>query len=128
MKGDALLVFSDSVSLTTTANSTVLDFGADGDHDTNDLALLVQLEGTAAPTTAKVAVSLQVSSDNTTWTTLKSYTAKTGADTNGGKRVVDFDPLPKGMKRYARLAYTVTDGPFTAGKVFAMITPSRELV
>lgn len=127
MKGDALLVFSDGVSLTSTANSSVIDFGAAGDAASHDLALLVQLEGTAAPTTAKVTVALQVSDDNSTWSTIRTFAQKTGANINAGQRLVDFEPLPYGMKRYARLAYTVADGPFTAGKVFAIITPSREI-
>ena len=127
MKGDALLVFSDGVSLTSTANSSVIDFGAAGDAASHCLALLVQLEGTAAPTTAKVTVALQTSDDGTTWNTVRTFAQKTGANTNAGQRLVDFEPLPYGMKRYARLAYTVADGPFTAGKVFAIITPSREI-
>ena len=117
MKGDALLVFSDGVSLTSTANSSVIDFGAAGDAASHDLALLVQLEGTVAPTTAKVTVALQTSDDSTTWNTVRTF----------AQRLVDFEPLPYVMKRYARLAYTVADGPFTAGKVFAIITPSREI-
>ena len=127
MKGDALLVFSDGVSLTSTANSSVIDFGAAGDAASHDLALLVQLEGTAAPTTAKVTVALQTSDDSTTWNTVRTFAQKTGANINAGQRLVDFEPLPYGMQRYARLAYTVADGPFTAGKVFAIITPSREI-
>jgi len=127
MKGDALLMFSDGVNLTTTANSSVIDFKAAADSAGHELALLVQMEGTAAPTTAKVTVALQVSDNNADWTTIRTFAAKSGTDVNGGKRLVDFEPLPYGMKRYARLSYTVADGPFTAGKVFAMITPSREI-
>lgn len=120
-------MFSDNVALTATANSSVIDFGAGGDSASHDLAILAQLVGTAAPTTAKVTVALQVSDDNSTWTTIRTFDQKTGADANAGQRLVNFEPLPYGMKRYARLAYTVADGPFTAGKVFAIITPSREI-
>jgi hypothetical protein len=127
MKGDALLVFSDNVDLTTTANSSVIDFGAGGDSASHDLAIMAQLVGTAAPTTAKVTVSLQLSDNSSDWTTVRTFAQKTGANANAGQRLVDFEPLPYGMKRYARLAYTVADGPFTAGKVFAIITPSREI-
>lgn len=136
MKGDALLVFSDSVALTTTANSSVIDLGEGvgfggakvGPGDAcDDLNLLVQLEGTAAPTTASVSVALQVSENNTDWTTLVTFPAKTGAQTNAGTRPVDFAPLPKGIKRYLRLAYTVANGPFTAGKIFACLTHSKEI-
>ena len=127
MKGDALLLFSDSAALTSTANSNVIDLGAYGDEVAKTLALLVQGEGTFAPTTAGVTVALQTSSNNSNWNTVFTFPKITGSDINGGKRIVNFAELPFGIKRYIRLSYTVSDGPFTAGKVFAMLTPSREI-
>lgn len=49
------------------------------------------------------------------------------ADLVLGKRITMSMKIPPDAQRYSRLNYIVATGPFTAGKLIAALTPSRQI-
>lgn len=121
---DKLLVMSLDQAITVTATSTdTLDLQK-ASTSVNRLPVLVRGKN-LAPTTATITVQLQQSSDNSTWETIETSRAYTGAELNSG--VIAEVVLPVKPKRYVRLNYSVGSGPFTAGTVFSHISDSRDV-
>lgn len=81
------------------------------------LVVAVLAAATAAGA-ATVNFQLQTSDDNATWVTLYDSGAKALADLTAGKQPVAV-VLPRGVRRYLRLNYSVGTGPLTAGTFWA---------
>lgn len=121
---DKLLVMSQDQAITATATSTdTLDLQK-ASTSVNRLPVLVRGKN-LSPTTATVTVQLQQSSDNSTWETVETSRAYTGAELNAG--TVAEVMLPVKPKRYVRLNYVVASGPFTLGTVFSHISDHRDV-
>lgn len=121
---DKLLVMSLDQAITATAVSTdTLDLQK-ASTSVNRLPVLVRGKN-LSPTTATITVQLQQSSDNSTWETIETSRAYTGAELIAG--TVAEVMLPVKTKRYVRLNYVVASGPFTAGTVFAHISDHRDV-
>ena len=119
---DKLLIFSEGQKITATANSSVLDFGEAGDAVGQELTLEVRSAAAFTGTTATLQVKLQTSSDNfsSDTTDVVLSPAVTVTAFPAGKTIFKVR-VPQGLKRYARLAYTVT-GTISAGSVTAFLT------
>lgn len=121
---DKLLVLSLDQAITATAASTdTLDLQR-ASTSVNRLPVLVRCKN-LTPTTATITVQLQQSSDNSTWETVDTSRAFTGAELNAG--TVAEVILPVKPKRYVRLNYVVASGPFTAGTVFSHVSDHRDV-
>ena len=122
---DKLLIFSESETVTSTKNSSVLDFGEAGDAVGQELTLEVRSAKAFTATSGTLQIKLQTSSDNfssdTTDVVLSPVITMDG--TPAGKTLFKIR-TPQGLKRYARLAYTV-GGTISAGAVTAFL--SKEL-
>jgi len=127
---DDLLMFSKGADLAT-GNSTAVDLKDCGDDLSRKLNLFAKVEGGAVADGVSMQAALQTSDDNSTWSTLATYPARTLAQINADGWIVPPTPLPAGLKRYVRLSYTAAlnedKDPFTgAGKIHAGITPSLD--
>lgn len=121
---DKLLVMSLDQAITATATSTdTLDLQK-ASTSVNRLPVLVRGKN-FSPTTATITVQLQQSNDNSTWETVETSRAYTGAELNAG--TVAEVMLPVKPKRYVRLNYVVASGPFTLGTVFSHISDHRDV-
>lgn len=121
---DKLLVMSLDQAITATATSTdTLDLQK-ASTSVNRLPVLVRGKN-LSPTTATITVQLQQSNDNSTWETVETSRAYTGAELNAG--TVAEVMLPVKPKRYVRLNYVVASGPFTLGTVFSHISDHRDV-
>lgn len=121
---DKLLVMSLDQAITATATSAdTLDLQK-ASTSVNRLPVLVRGKN-LSPTTATITVQLQQSSDNSTWETVETSRAYTGAELNAG--TVAEVMLPVKPKRYVRLNYVVASGPFTLGTVFSHISDHRDV-
>jgi len=121
---DKLLVMSLDQAITATATSTDMLDLQKASTSVNRLPVLVRGKN-LSPTTATVTVQLQQSSDNSTWETVETSRAYTGAELNAG--TVAEVMLPVKPKRYVRLNYVVASGPFTLGTVFSHISDHRDV-
>lgn len=81
------------------------------------LVVAVLAAATAAGA-ATVNFQLQTSDDNATWVTLFDSGATALADLAAGKRPVAVS-VPRGVRRYLRVNYSVGTGPLTAGTFWA---------
>ncbi|EPE7209198.1 TPA: hypothetical protein NOS95_002645 [Pseudomonas aeruginosa] len=72
------------------------------------------LVAAAAAGAATVNFQLQTSDDNSTWVTLFDSGAVALADMTAGARPVAV-AVPRGVRRYLRVNYSVGTGPLTAG-------------
>ena len=107
-------MFANELAVTATANSDVIDNGAGGDAIGQELTFHnVVAVDFAGLTSLKITV--QTSDDKTTWNDLVSSPEIAKAELVTGADVFQVR-VPKGMKRYVRIAYTVT-GTGTAGKI-----------
>ena len=121
---DKLLVMSLDQAITATATSTdTLDLQK-ASTSVNRLPVLVRGKN-LSPTTATITVQLQQSNNNSTWETVETSRAYTGAELNAG--TVAEVMLPVKPKRYVRLNYVVASGPFTLGTVFSHISDHRDV-
>jgi hypothetical protein len=121
---DKLLVMSLDQAITATATSAdTLDLQK-ASTSVNRLPVLVRGKN-LSPTTATITVQLQQSNDNSTWETVETSRAYTGAELNSG--TVAEVMLPVKPKRYVRLNYVVASGPFTLGTVFSHISDHRDV-
>ena len=125
---DGLLLFDSNLALTSTQTSTnVIDLvNARDVGPGNSTALTVMstvLFQSAGSST--LTITLQDSTDNSTYTTLAVSPAIAKAQMVAGARLwgVDIPALPAGraLGRYLRLNYTVATADFTAGNLSAMI-------
>jgi len=115
---DADLVFSNKQAVTTTATSTnEIDLGAAGDAIGQELTIHVVVD-TAFATLTSLAVSLETSTDGSTWTTVLSGPAVPRASLTKGANIFCVR-VPQGLSRYVRMKYTVGGSNATAGKVTA---------
>jgi hypothetical protein len=130
---DKALELSEKQALTSTGstNSTnTLDFGKEGDEVAKSLNLLIQVEQDAdfaSSGAATLAASIQTSDDNSNWTTLLSLPAVGLTALKKGARPWGFMKVPYGVKRYLKVVYTIGTAAMTAGKVWAVLTPSLEV-
>lgn len=119
---DAKLLMSNQQAITATAASTdVIDRGDTRDIGrAGDIPLLVQVTETFNNLTS-LAIAIQTDSDSGfgTAVTLATVTVLL-ADLKAGYQL-PIITLPKGVKRYLRLNYTVTGTAPTTGKVTAGI-------
>ena len=115
---DAKLLFSNKQAVTATAASTnVIDLGVAGDAVGQELTFHVIVD-TAFATLTSLAVSLETSVDNNTFTSVLSGPAIARASLTKGAEIFTVR-VPKGLARYVRLYYTVAGSDATAGKVTA---------
>ncbi len=125
---DKELMMSNAQAVTATAaSSDVVDLGArlglENGGLSDDLWLQIRVDtAVEASGSATVAFALQTADDAAfgSATTLWSSAATGKATLVAGYSVARFK-LPIGMKRYARVYYTVASGPLTAGKFDAFI-------
>ena len=119
---DNTLFFSDAQAVTASAASTnILDLGGGDLH--HGLYLVLKVVGADFATCTSVTPSLQVSDDSTFSSPETAMTLPTfpvASLTNG--TVLAKVCLPVGMKKYARMYYTVTGSNATAGKLEAFLT------
>jgi hypothetical protein len=129
---DKLLAFADQKTLTTTADSDIIEFPKGGDEIDRTLNLVAQLDDCAGvtPTSATISVTLKAADNGSAsaWDTVMTFPAVSVAECIAGKRLVNFAKLPLGMAKYAafKLAVTVSNGPLTGAKYSAWLTPSVE--
>ena len=115
---DADLLFSNKQAVTTTATSTnEIDLGVAGDAIGQELTIHVVVD-TAFATLTSLTVSLETSTDGSTWTTVLSGPAVPRASLTKGASIFCVR-VPQGLSRYVRLKYTVGGSNATAGKVTA---------
>lgn len=126
---DKLNMFSGmagQVVTATAASTDVLDLGPLTHGNTRRdigageplyLVIAVLASATAAGA-ATVNFQLQTSDDNSAWFTLYDSGATALADMAAGKRPVAV-ALPRGVRRYLRVNYSVGTGPLTAGTFWA---------
>jgi len=130
---DKALELSEKQALTSTGDAdsaNVLDFGKGGDMIAKDLNLVVQVTQDAdfaSEGSATLSAAVKTSDDNSSWTTLVSLPAIAKANLTKGARPWGFVKVPYGVKRYLKVVYTVGTAAFTAGKVWATLTPSVEV-
>ena len=121
---DAMLLFSKDQAVTATAASTnALDLGQAGDAVGQELTIRAIVTQTFATLTS-LTVKLQTSSDNSNWSDVLLSPAIAAASLVKGAEIFCVR-VPKGLKRYVRLNYTVTGSNATAGKIYAFM--SKEL-
>lgn len=121
---DKALQVSDEQAVTATAPSTdVVDFGQANPNLGNGAQatyMVITVDESAEATgDATVEFSVQDSADNSAWEDVALTKAIGKADLAGGEQIVI--PMPVGLRRYARVNYTVATGPLTAGKFSAQI-------
>ena len=125
---DALMELSDEQALTVTAVSTnVIDLQAAGDAGTPLDILVTVDEAFTAGGAATLTIDLQTATDEV-------FTSPVVMASTGPIAVADLTlnsthftvPMPDGALQYLRMNYTVSTGPFTAGKISATFTPSRQ--
>jgi hypothetical protein len=123
---DAFSVDQAPTKTQATTSSTTLDWGAMGEDFAKIMRLFVLLKNT--PTSAGAAtftIAWLTSANNSSWTTLKTWTAVALADMTAGKFLVNNEPMPDGVLRYNKLTYTVggADYSTTGPIVDAMLVP-----
>jgi hypothetical protein len=122
---DKNLLVSNAQAVTSSGASTdYIDFGAIGEAFGNELYLVVQVD-TTATASGSATVNFQLESDSDSgFATAKVVNFDSGAigkaSLVAGAEIVKVK-LPIGIKRYARLYYTVATGPLTAGKFNAFL-------
>ena len=120
---DRALFYSFNQAITTTANSTSslnMGYGDSGIID-NLYVNVVATSTFTAVGSATLTITLQVSDDDVTFTNTPVTVTIPVASMTIGTDLLKTK-LPYGMKKYSRLAYTVTTGPFTAGTLHAFIS------
>lgn len=120
---DRNLQVSNEQAVTVSAASTdVIDFGQTtpnlGLSDHVDMSISVD-EAVTAAGAATVTFSIQDSADNVTFADVAVTAAIGKAALGAGVQVVV--PVPKTLRRYCRVFYTVGTGPLTAGKFSAQV-------
>lgn len=119
---DANLLFSDAQKITGTATSEVVDLKAPGDAVGQEL-LIRAVVGEAFAGLTSLQIKIQTSADDSTWEDVLLTPAIVAAKLTKGKEILAVR-VPKGLKRYVRLNYTVS-GTASAGTLTAFM--SKEL-
>lgn len=126
---DDTLVFSDAQAITSTGTSTksidtmtaTRNIGAGEEID-----LVIQVATAASSASAStVTFSLQDSSDNSSFTDVVVSPAVAMATMSGGAEVLRVT-LPRTLRRYLQVNYTVATGPLTGGAFTAFLTDDRQ--
>ena len=111
---DKELIFSENAEVKTSANSKELDFKEGGDAVGQELTIRTVINQTFAGLTS-LQIKVQTSDDNSAWEDVIMTPAIPAAKLTAGREAMCIR-TPKGMKRYARLAYVVS-GSGTAGRL-----------
>jgi hypothetical protein len=119
---DKELIFSENEAVKGTVNSKVLDFKEGGDAVGQELTIRTVINKTFAGLTS-LQIKVQTSPDNETWEDVIMTPAIPVAKVTAGGEVMCIR-TPKGLDRYARLAYVVA-GTGTAGELTSFM--SKEL-
>ena len=119
---DNNLLFSNGQKITSTANSQVVDFKAPGDAVGQELTIRVIVAEEFAGLTS-MQIKLQTGDTDSTFEDVLLTPAIPAAKLKRGAEVFKVR-TPGGLKRYARINYTVS-GTATAGAVTAYM--SKEL-
>lgn len=119
---DKELIFSENEAFKGTVNSKVLDFKEGGDAVGQELTIRTVINKTFAGLTS-LQIKVQTSPDNETWEDVIMTPAIPVAKLTAGREVMCIR-TPKGLDRYARLAYVVS-GTGTAGELTSFM--SKEL-
>lgn len=107
-----------------TDSTNTLDFKSHG----NDIDKLLRLfalntQTAASAGAATLTIAWLTSADNSSWTTLRTWTAIPVATLVAGYFALNNEPLPAGLLRYNKLTYTVGGADFTtAPKITAGVT------
>lgn len=123
---DKLLTFSSGQALTATAASdSYVDQLAAGSPAANDEMYLVVRCGTLLDSSGEAAVlkvALETDSDSGFATALVEVMSVTIAEANiAANSILWAAKLPRGLKRYIRVKYTVTGENFTSGTIDAFV-------
>lgn len=119
---DKELIFSENEAVKSTSNSKEIDFKEGGDAVGQELTIRTVINKTFAGLTS-LQIKVQTSSDNETWEDVIMTPAIPVAKLTAGREVMCIR-TPKGLNRYARLAYVVS-GTGTAGELTSFM--SKEL-
>jgi hypothetical protein len=119
---DANLLFSDGQKITSTATSEVVDLTAPGDAVGQEL-LIRAVVGEKFTGLTSLQIKIQTSADKSAWEDVLLTPAIAAAKLTAGAELLAVR-VPKGLKRYTRLNYTVS-GTATAGTLTAFM--SKEL-
>lgn len=126
---DNNLYMSDAQAVTASAASTKsLDFGSALRHigDGEELNLVVQVASTlTSGGSATVQVSLQDSTDNSSFTTVASGPAIAYGSLPAGTELLRIK-LPAGLRRYIQVYYTIGTADLTGGTFNAFLTLDRQ--
>lgn len=112
-------MFSNGKAVTASGASDAVDLSAGGDAIGQELTFHAIVGATFAGLTS-LAVKIQTSDDNATWTDSVSGPAVPLAELVAGKDVFCVR-VPQGLKRYVRLYYTVS-GTGTAGTITSFMS------
>jgi len=130
MVRDAMLILSDAQAETSQAahdSDNVIDFGASGaDYGAiNEAHLFARVRTTCTSGgSATLTVKLQDSADNSSWADVEGVTS-------GSVAVADLESglfllrtkLPRDLRRYIKLVYTIGTAALTAGDFDAWVAP-----
>lgn len=127
---DDTLVFSDAQAITSTGSSTKsIDTGTATRNigAGNEIDLVIQVATAASSLSAStIAFSLQDSADNSSFTdVIVSPAVAVATLATAGTEVLRVT-LPRTLRRYLQVQYTVATGPFTAGAYTAFLTDDRQ--
>ena len=116
---DAKLMFSKEQEVTKSVDSNVIDLDQPGDAVGQELTIRTVVAATFAGLTS-LSITLKTSADNVEWKDVIMVPAVSAADLTKGAEVFSIR-VPKGLRRYVKLSYTVT-GTGTAGKLTAFMS------
>lgn len=134
---DGNLLFDTAAAITATAPSTNVvdlsnfrDLGVNGGEFAPPKLMCLVTTTFTTTNAATLTVSIQGSTDNSTWTTYTSSLAYAAATLVAGQRLFDIDlprpPAGVAIPRYLRLNYTVGTGVFSAGAVTSALVMQRQ--
>lgn len=112
-------MFSNNKTITSSTTSDVIDLGAAGDALGQELTFHA-IVGTTFTGLSSLAVKIQTSDNNSSWTDSVAGPAVPVAELVAGKDVFCVR-VPQGLKRYVRLSYTVS-GTATAGTITSFMS------
>lgn len=118
-------MFSNAQAVTVTAASDVIDLGSPDAGMADDLWLTIRVD-TAVTASGSATVAFKLQSDSAATFDAAVVDNISIAVIAKATLVANYTvirtKLPVGIKRYARVYYTVASGPLTAGKFDAFLT------
>lgn len=118
-------MFSNAQAVTVTAASDVIDLGSPDAGMADDLWLTIRVD-TAVTASGSATVAFKLQSDSAATFDAAVVDNISIAAIAKATLVANYTvirtKLPVGIKRYARVYYTVASGPLTAGKFDAFLT------